>query len=253
MPKIAHEHVRLDIDAQIVVATGLGGAGRFYPDYEVKFGKENCTVVCWDKTCTNLDSHITKLKANIPKKRPFIGVGHSMGGSIWLELVSRENIPNMTGIVLVGAARTLRTEQGLQFMMKRHWFRLWWLVLMLTFAAPIMIFIWRKKTYDTYREMWRFLRKDGARKIHAQYNQTLKKLGGVTSVKNPDLPLLFVRLNEDTLVDPNDIEFTRKMFNNVREQIIEVNSLHLTEKFDYITVEKIALEAEFLGLVNKKK
>ena len=154
MPKEPHEHERLEIDSQIIVATGLGGAGRFYPDYEVKYGKENCTIVCWDKSCTNLDTHIAKLKANIPKGKPFVGVGHSMGGSIWLELISKENIPNMHGLVLVGAARTLRTSQGLKFMMKRHWTRIWFIVIFLTLIAPIMWMIWRSKTYDSYREMW---------------------------------------------------------------------------------------------------
>lgn len=245
-------HERLDIDSQIIVATGLGGAGRFYPDYEVKYGKENCTIVCWDKSCTNLDTHITKLKANIPKEKSFVEVGHSMGGSIWLELISRENIHNMRGLVLVGAARTLRTNQGLKFMMKHHWTRIWFIVIFLTLLAPIMWMIWRSKTYDTFREMWRFTTKDGAKKIHTQYNQTLKKLGGVSKVKNPELPLLLVRLEKDTLVDEEDLKFTKAMFKNVREEIIETDSLHLTEKFDYITVERIANQAKFIGLISKK-
>ncbi len=253
MPKIPHEHERLGINAKIVVATGLGGAGRFYPDYEVKFGKENCIIVTWDKRCTDLDAHINYLKEKIPKKEPFVAVGHSMGGSIWLELVSRESIPNMKGLVLVGAARTLRSDQGIKFLMRHHWMRIWGMVIMMTLLAPIMVFIWRKKTYDTYREMWRFVTKDGAKKIHTQYNQTLKRLGGITKVVNQDLPLLCVRLKTDTLVDEEDLEFTKAMFNNVREQIIETNSLHLTEKFDHITVEKIANEAEFIGLISKEK
>jgi len=253
MPKVAHKHEPLEgIECKVVVATGLGGAGRFYPDYEAKFGKENCIIVTWDKTCTDLEAHINYLKSKLPKDEPFVGVGHSMGGSIWLEVCSREKIPNMRGLVLVGSARMLRSDQGVQFMMKRHWFRLWWIVLLITFAFPIMLFIWRKKTFDTYHEMWRFITKDGARKIHTQYNKTLKKLGGVSSVKDPDMPLLVVRLREDTLVDPKDLEFTKSMFRNVHEQIIETDALHLTEKFDYITVEKIALEADFLGLVNAK-
>lgn len=99
--------------------------------------------------------------------------------------------------------------------------------------------------------MWRFVTKDGAKKIHRQFNQTLKKLGGVTSVKNPNLPLLFVRLRNDILVDQKDLEFTKSMFKNVHKQIIETEALHLTEKFDHITVEKIANEAEFIGLITK--
>jgi alpha-beta hydrolase superfamily lysophospholipase len=252
MPKVAHEHKFLEIDSKIVVAVGLGGEDRHFPDYEAKYGKENCIFVTWDKTCTDLDAHIKFLKNRVPKDEPFVAVGHSMGGSIWLEIISRENIPNMKGLVLVGCARTLKQNQGVKFLMKRHWLRIWFFVLLLTFAAPIMVFIWRKKTLDSYREMWRFVTKDGAKKIHSQVNLTLNKLGGVTSVKTPDLPILFVRLRTDTLVDEEDLEFTRNMFTNVREQIIESDSLHLTQKFDHITVEKIANEAEFIGLINKK-
>jgi alpha-beta hydrolase superfamily lysophospholipase len=252
MPKKAQEHEFLEVDRKIVVAVGLGGGGRLFPDYEVKFGKENCIIVTWDKTCTDLDAHINFLKAYIPKDEPFVAVGHSMGGSIWLEIISREIIPNMVGLVMVGCARTLKQDQGVKFLMKRHWLRIWFFVLLLTFAAPIMVFIWRKKTIDSYREMWRFVVKDGAKKIHTQVNQTLNKLGSVTSVKNPDLPVLFVRLRTDTLVSEQDLEFTMNMFTNIREQIIETDALHLNQRFDPITVEKIANEAEFIGLIVKK-
>ncbi|MHA1212929.1 MAG: alpha/beta fold hydrolase, partial [Candidatus Heimdallarchaeota archaeon] len=228
-------------------------AGRQFPDYYAKFGEENVTCVLWDKTCTDLEAHIVYLKKYFPKDKPFIAVGHSMGGSILLEICSRELIPNMKGLVLVGAAQTLRVDGGVRFMMKRHWFRITWLVCFLTAIAPIMVFIWRKKTYDTYKELWRFTTNDGAKKIHTQYNQTIKRLGGITSVKNPDMPFMFVRLEEDTLVDNDDLNFTRTLFKNIRDKIIETNSLHLTEKFDHLTVEKIAEEAEFIGLIRKKK
>ena len=253
MPKEAHYHDRLEnISAKVVVATGLGGAGREYPDYYEKFGRENVTIVCWDDTVSDLDSHIAKLKENIPKEEPFVAVGHSMGGCIWLELLNRENIPNQKGQVLVGCSRMVRGDQGVEFIMKRPWWFIWVMVLGLTALFPIMLFVWRKKTVDTYRELWRFITKDGARKIHNQYNLTLKKLGHITDVKNPDLPMLVVRLRKDTLVDDQDLEYTKAMFNNPREQIIESDSLHLTEKFDPITVEKIALEAEYLGLTSNK-
>ncbi|MCF2142212.1 MAG: alpha/beta hydrolase [Candidatus Heimdallarchaeota archaeon] len=242
----------IGIESKVVLATGLGGAGRSYPDYEAKFGKENCIIVIWDKSCTDLDAHINYLKSKLPKE-PFVGIGHSLGGSIWLEICSRENIPNMKGLVLVGSARKVRSDRGMEFLMGGHWFRLWWIAILITLAFPIMLFVWGRKTFDTYREMWGFLIKDGAQKIHAQYNKTLKKLGTVTSVKNPDLPLVIVRLRKDTLVDPDDLEFTKSMFNNVHEQIIESEALHLTEKLDPVTVEKIAAEAEFLGLVKRGK
>ena len=253
MPREAKEHVRLDTNVKVIVATGLGGAGREYPDYQAKFGKENVAIVCWDDACSDLDSHLEKLKANIPEEEPFVGVGHSMGGCIWLELLHRETMPNQKGLVLVGASRKVRGNQGVEFIMKRPWWFIWIMFFGLTIVFPMMLFIWRKKTFDTYKELWRFLTKDGARKIHNQYNLTLKKLGFIEQVKNPDLPLVIVRLQKDTLVDEKDLEFTKQMFNNVHEQIIASDSLHLTEKFDHFTVEKIALEANFLGMIPEGK
>ncbi|MGC9781186.1 MAG: alpha/beta hydrolase [Candidatus Heimdallarchaeota archaeon] len=148
MPKKAKPHERLAIDSKIVLATGLGGVGRKYPDYYAKFGEENVTVLCWNKNCTDLESHIQKIKENIPKDTPFVACGHSMGGSIWLELLSREKVPNLKGIVLVGASRKLRSEQGVEFIMKFLWPFLWFFVTLVTIALPITIFIWRHKTFE---------------------------------------------------------------------------------------------------------
>jgi len=248
MPKEAAEHERIAVDAKLLVATGLGGVGREYPDYLAKFGKENVDILIWEEDISDLDSHIEALRERIPKEEPFIGVGHSMGGSVWLELLARECPPNMRGLVLVGCARKLRVSAGIKFMMGGHWIRIWMIVIFMTLMAPIMIFIWRSKTFDTYHELWRFPTRDGAPKIHRQYNLTLKKLGGVTKLVNPDMPVVFIRLEEDELVDSKDLEETKALFNHVHEQIIETNSLHLTEKFDPITVERLALESKFLGL-----
>ncbi|MHA1212757.1 MAG: hypothetical protein ACTSSH_09875, partial [Candidatus Heimdallarchaeota archaeon] len=61
MPKESHEHELLEVDSHIVLAVGLGGAGRQFPDYYAKFGEENVTCVLWDKTCTDLEAHIVYL------------------------------------------------------------------------------------------------------------------------------------------------------------------------------------------------
>ncbi|MBD3189697.1 MAG: hypothetical protein GF308_03595 [Candidatus Heimdallarchaeota archaeon] len=252
MPKVAQDHKRLEIDTPILLCTGLGGAGRCYPDYYAKFGEEKVKVLCWDKNCTDLKSHLDFIRANIPENQSFVAVGHSMGGSLLLELLARERIPNLEGLVLVGASRRMRSDQGLNFIMKFPWFFLWIFSILITLAFPITILFWRSKTYDTYRELWRFLTKDGAQKIHKQYNLTLRKLGTIKRILNPEVPLVIVRLKEDTLIDKKDLAYTKTMFHNVHEQIIKSNSLHLTEKFDPITVEKIALEAKFLRLITEK-
>ncbi|HUU77647.1 MAG TPA: hypothetical protein VMX55_04825 [candidate division Zixibacteria bacterium] len=43
------------------------------------------------------------------------------------------------------------------------------------------------------------------------------------------------------------------MLSFTQEQIIQTDSLHLAEKFNHITVEKIAKETEFLVLINRKE
>ncbi|MEA2070790.1 MAG: hypothetical protein U9O98_05810 [Asgard group archaeon] len=175
-----------------------------------------------------------------------------MGGMLIIELLSRKSFENLKGIILVGASRKLKTEQGLNILMKLPWFCLWPLAIMFFFFIPITFFIWWGKTWETYQEMYSFLIKDGAKKIHRQYNQTLKKLGDVNSLKNPDIPLVVIRLPKDTLVDEKDLKVTEKMFQNYREKIIPSDSIHLDEKFDPITVKLIAEEKDFLQMDCKK-
>ena len=79
----------------------------------------------------------------------------------------------------------------------------------------------------------------------------MKKLGTADKVLQPDIPMLYVGLTKDVLVDEEDLDITMALFNNSRKQLIEVNQIHLTEKFDSIIVEKIAEEAVFLGLTKK--
>jgi hypothetical protein len=63
--------------------------------------------------------------------------------------------------------------------------------------------------------------------------------------------MLYVGLTKDVLVDEDDLDITMALFNESRKQLIEVNQIHLTEKFDSIIVEKIAEEALFLGLIKE--
>ncbi|MGC9779832.1 MAG: hypothetical protein HZR80_11365 [Candidatus Heimdallarchaeota archaeon] len=101
--------------------------------------------------------------------------------------------------------------------------------------------------------MFKFLKRDGAKKIHKQYNLTLKKLGTAECVLQPEIPLLCVGLPKDTLVEEKDLEDTKAMFHNARDNLIYgTNSIHLIEKYDPITVDNIAEEAEFIGLLKPK-
>lgn len=252
MKKTESKHNNNSKYRKILIATGLGGVGRKYPDYYAKFGEENVDVVRWDNSCTDIDSHLVKLKKAIPKDEPFVFCGHSLGGCLVLELLSREKVPSLKGLALIGSSRQIRREKGGAFMMWFPWFFLWIFAFLLVLAFPITIFIWRKKTFDTYQELFKFLGRDGAKKIHKQYNLTIKKLGSVESVVNPNIPVVYVGLPQDVLIDNEDLEFTLAMFTNSRKQLIHLNTLHLIEKFDPITVEKIALEAEFLGLLKQK-
>ncbi|HUU78021.1 MAG TPA: alpha/beta hydrolase [candidate division Zixibacteria bacterium] len=251
--KPGKEHIPLKCESKVLISTGFGGLGREYPDYEAKFGNENVTVIRWDKTCTDIDSHIAKMKETFPQNDPFVLCGHSLGGSLAIELLSREKITNLQGLVLIGSSRKIKKEQCLEFIMWFPWFCLWPFAILIALAFPITVLIWREKTFDTYYELFKFLGRDGARKIHKQYNLTLKKLGSAESIVDNELPVLYVGLIKDSLVDDKDLEFTLNMFKNNRKQIINSNSIHLIEKYDPITVEKIAIEAEFIGLVNPRR
>ena len=251
--KPGKEHIPIRCESKVFISTGFGGIGREYPDYEAKFGKENVTVIRWDKTCTDIDSHLAKIKETIPNNEPFVLCGHSLGGSLAIELLSRERIPFLQSLVLIGSSRRIKKEQGLEFIMKFPWFFLWPFAVLMALAFPITIFIWREKTFDTYYELFKFLKRDGAKKIHKQYNLTLKKLGAAKSIIDPTLPVLYVGLPKDSLIDEEDLEFTLKMFNKSKKSLINANSIHLIEKYDPITVEKIAEEAEYTGLVNPKR
>lgn len=252
MVKKPGKHIPIKCVSKVLIATGFGGLSREYPDYYAKFGQKNVEVIRLDRSCTDVDSHLKKMRETFPKEKPFIICGHSLGGMLTIELLSREKIPNLKGVVLIGSSRKVKEKSGLKFMMKFPWFFLWFFLILLIIAFPITVIAWRKKTYDTYYELFKFLRRDGAKKIHKQYNMTLKKLGTAMKVLQPEIPFLYVGLEKDTLVDDNDLEFTKSMFKNVRVQIIEAKSLHLIEKYDPITVEKIANEAEFLGLIKPK-
>ena len=227
-----------------------GGSEREYPDYFQKFGKNNVEIIKWDETCTDIDSHLVKLKKHLPNDEPFVLCGHSMGGGLIIELMKREKILGLQGVVLIGASKKIKQDSGLKFIMRFPWIFLWIFAILMVLALPITVFIWRSKTIDTYLELFRFLRRDGAKKIHRQYNLTLKKLGNVDSILQPEIPLLFVGLPEDTLVDKQDLKITKALFHKSRENLIlGTNSIHLIEKYDPIIVEKIAEEAEFIGLV----
>jgi pimeloyl-ACP methyl ester carboxylesterase len=239
----------INCDSQFIFATGLGGTDREYLSYSKKFGENNTTIIKWDETCTDIDSHIRKVKDNLPSDKPFVFCGLSLGGALAIELLSREIIPNLQGVILIGSSRKIKQDGGLNFIMKFPWFFLWIFSFILVLLFPITIFIWGKKTFDTYRDLFDFLRRDGAKKIHKQYNLCLKKLGDAEKILQPEIPILYVGLPKDALVDEKDLEFTLKLFANSKKHLIDVNSIHLMEKYDPLIVEKIAEEAEFIGLI----
>lgn len=246
-PSVLHEPLRCN--SKVVLATGLGGSTRVYPDYEGKFGIDNLTVIKWDDSCTDIDSHLQKMKVNFPKNEPFVLCGHSLGGALTIELLNREIVPNLQGIVLIGSSKKIKQDGGLRFIMKFPWFFLWIFSFLFVLAFPITIFIYGKKTFDTCKQLFTFLKRDGAKKIHRQYNLTLKKLGTAEKVLQSDIPFLYVGLTKDVLVDEDDLDITMAMFKESRKQLIKAKTIHLIEKFDSIIVEKIAEEAEFLGLI----
>lgn len=135
------EHVLLKCDSRVIIATGFGGSGREYPDYLKRFGEDNVEVIRWDETCTDSDSHLVKLKANLPKKEPFVLCGHSLGGGLIIELMNREKVPGLQEVVLIGSSKRIKEDAGLKFMMSFPWFFLWIFAFLLVLAFPITMFI----------------------------------------------------------------------------------------------------------------
>ena len=124
---------------------------------------------------------------------------------------------------------------------------------LLTLGFPISLIVnkfnFHKAFQASFDGIWRLI-VSGAGNMKKEYWDCLKKIGrdvhGVLE-GNKDIPILFVRLEKDLLVNDEDVKYTKTFFNNIKESILPYDSIHLTHDFDYIIADVIGENLDFFG------
>ncbi|MHA1399841.1 MAG: alpha/beta fold hydrolase [Candidatus Heimdallarchaeaceae archaeon] len=237
----------------ITVAAGFSNYSREYPAYIEKFGDENVEWACYAKKYT-IEEHIEEIKSHIPNGRPYILTGHSLGGSLLIEMMAREKLDeNCKGVVLIGASRRLYPHPTLNFIFRLPVPLIYAFSIFLMFIYPIFILVYKfnmhKATQASFEGIVRLV-ENGARDMKKEFNYCLRPIGqDVTDIleENKDIPVLFIRLKKDMMVKEEDLELTKSFFNNWKERIIPSDSIHLTHDFDYIVADILNEEMPFFG------
>ncbi|MCK5141473.1 MAG: alpha/beta hydrolase, partial [Candidatus Heimdallarchaeota archaeon] len=187
------------------------------------------------------------------KDKPYILVGHSMGGSIIIELMSRKPLDNCQGVSLNGASRLTLSHWFLNFL-----FYLPVPIIYSFFALMVVLFPLNfvltgfnlhKAKQASFEGITRLI-ENGAREIKKEYNFCLRKIGkDVTSIhkNNINIPTLFIHLKKEMMVDEEDLKFTKSLYNKKRVKIIKSDTMHLTHDFDYVVADLIGEELDFFG------
>ena len=66
--------------------------------------------------------------------------------------------------------------------------------------------------------------------------------------ENSTIPTLFIRLNEDLMVDEEDVEFTKTFFKKTKEIILPDDIIHLTHALDSEFIDIFMAQTEFFDL-----
>ena len=236
----------------VVVAAGFGNYTREYPAYVEKFGRENVVWTSNYKRYT-VEDHLEELESKIPKDKPYILVGHSLGGSIIIELMSRKPLNNCQGVSLNGASRMVLSHWFINFLFYLpvpiiySFFALMVILFPLNFV--LTGFNLHKAKQASFEGIIRLI-ENGAREIKKEYNFCLRKIGReVTDIhkENLDIPTLFIHLEKEMMVDEEDLKLTKEMYKNKRVKIIKSDTMHLTHDFDYVVADLIGEELDFFS------
>ena len=236
----------------IVVAAGYSNYEREYPAYIEKFGAGN---VIWTTTKDqfSVQEHIDELHEILPKDRNFIFVGHSMGASTIIELMNQEPIERCKGAIFIGGSRIQESHWFFEYLFRLPVPLIYLNGCLLALGFPISLLInkfnFHKAFQASFDGIWRLIVSRAGR-MKKEYWDCLKKIGrDVHEVKeeNRNIPVLFIRLEKDLLVDIEDVKYTKSFFNNVRERILPYDSIHLTHDFDYPVSDIIGDELDFFG------
>ncbi len=246
----------------ITVAAGFSNYHREYPAYVEKFGKENVEWASYAKRYT-IEDHLEEIKSHIPSDREYIITGHSMGGSLIIELLTREKLDDRCkGVILVGASRKLYPHPILNFIFRFPVPFIYAFAIFLILIYPIFIIAYKfnmhKATQASFESIIRLV-ENGAGEMKKEFNNCQRIVGlNVTDIlpENKHIPALFIRLKKDMMVHEDDLKETISFFDNAKERIIETDAIHLTHAFDYIVADIINEEMPFFGfkpVENKEK
>jgi len=236
----------------LMVAAGYSNYTREYPAYIEKFGQEN---VQWTTNAGrySIEDHIDELKSKLPIDRPYIITGHSMGGSIIIELMNKEPLVNCRGVSIVGSSRIQPSHWFLNFLFYLPVPIIYLFFGLMALSFPITLIVTRfnfhKAVQASFDGIARLI-ENGARKMKKEYNGCLRKIGknvhGILE-ENKNIPTLFIHLKKDMLVDDEDLEYTKAFFNVRKERIIPADTIHLTHDFDNLVADILGEELDFFG------
>ena len=236
----------------VVVAAGFGNYTREYPAYVKKFGKENVVWTSNYKRYT-VEDHLEELESKIPKDKPYILVGHSLGGSIIIELMSRKALKNCQGVSLNGASRKILSHWFLNFLFYLPVPIIFSFFVLMVILFPLNFvltgFNLHKAKQASFEGITRLI-ENGTREIKKEYNFCLRKIGREVSSIHKDsinIPTLFIHLEKEMMVDEEDLEMTKSLYKNKRVKIIKSDTMHLTHDFDYVVADLIGEELDFFG------
>ena len=242
----------------VVVAAGFSNYTREYPAYSKKFGKDNVIWTTNAKRYT-IEDHLDELESKLPTDKPFLLVGHSMGGSIIIELLSRKPVKNCKGVTLIGAARTCPSHWFLNFLFYLPVPIIYSFFILLVILFPLNFiltgFNLHKAKQASFEGITRLV-ENGAREIKKEYNYCLRKIGRTVEnihEENRDIPTLFIHLEKEMMVDEEDLSKTKLMFSNKREHVIVTDTIHLTHDFDYTVADILGENLDFFGYKNSPK
>ncbi|MHA1416906.1 MAG: alpha/beta fold hydrolase [Candidatus Heimdallarchaeaceae archaeon] len=241
------------------VAAGFSNYTREYPAYVEKFGKENVEWACYADKYT-IEEHIEEIKTHFPNGRPFILIGHSLGGSLIIEMLAKEKMPSeCEGVVLVGASRRLYPHPALNFAFRLPVPLVYAFSAFLMLIFPIFLVAYKfnlhKAFHASFEGFWRLV-ENGAKRMKKEFNYCLRDIGkNVSDIleENKHIPVLFIRLKKDIMIREEDVEETKSFFHKHKERIIPIDTIHLNHEFDSVVADIINEELPFFGFESFQK
>ena len=236
----------------VVVAAGYSNYDREYPAHVEKFG-ENNVVNTTTKGRFSVQEHIDELHDLLPQDKEYLLIGHSMGIPTIIELMNKIHLKNCRGAVFVAGSRIQETHWFFEFLFRLPVPLIYVTASLLTLLFPINLLVYKFNFHKAFQAsfdgIWRLI-VSGAGNMKKEYWDCLKKIGqdvhGVLE-ENKDIPILFLRLAKDKLVNDEDVKYTKTFFKNIKEIILPYDSIHLTHDYDFLVMDVIGEQLDYFG------